>query len=126
MTEEIKENKMLEVVRYVRPTRIETINTNLYGITFVFNIDYTTRLVHVQWSVCNGDNFNKYIGTKEAKKRKSFCFPLEDVKGVGLVNAFMKNTFREDTVVDLLCKNYFLFHDIMGKMTRYVTEGSNE
>ena len=92
MTEENKDgvktnpHTPLRVVRFVRPDA-RTRNNNLYGITFVFHLDYKTRLVHVQWSVCNGDNFNKQIGVQEALKRRSFSFPLDDVRNTGLVRA---------------------------------------
>lgn len=112
----------LRVVRFVRPDA-RTRNNNLYGITFVFHLDYKTRLVHVQWSVCNGDNFNKQIGVQEALKRRSFSFPLDDVRNTGLVRALLFNLFEQKHIVDMLTEHYSILHQTFCKITQAITQG---
>ena len=127
MTEENKDDVVqytpLRVVRFARPDA-RTPNSNLYGITFVFHLDYKTRLVRVQWSVCNGDNFNKHIGVQEALKRQSFYFPLDDVRNTGLVRALLFNLFEQKDIVDMLTEHYSILHQTFYKITQAITQGA--
>lgn len=50
----------VQIVRYVRPVGFE--NSNMFGVTLVFDLDYKARRVHVGMSICNGDNFEKEVG----------------------------------------------------------------
>lgn len=61
----------IEVVRYLRPLD-EYCNghSNMYGVTFVFTLDYEKKLIDVGISVCNWDNFSKKEGIKFAKNGK--------------------------------------------------------
>ena len=114
-------NDKIEVVRYARPHHTHP-NSNLFGITFIFNLDYVTRKVKVQWSVCNGDNFNKKVGYSQAKKRMDFEFPLDLVKGRGLVKAFLGDAFQNESLTDMAISNYPLMHHMISVMTRHVAE----
>lgn len=111
----------LRVVRYARPKQNEIFNDNLYGITFVYDIDYDTRTVDVCWSVCNGDNFEKKVGVEQALKRQKLKFPLEAVKGTGLTKACLIHLFGEE-IGGMMVGNYPLLHHIMYDTTRYLNK----
>lgn len=77
----------VEVVRYIRPDNKVWVldkyeeNSNLYGVTVVFDVDYDSQTVVAKWSVCNGDNFEKTLGKQIAKSSKlAFTFPMSTVK----------------------------------------------
>lgn len=112
----------IEVVRYARPNPHTEFNDNLYGITFVFTLNYVTRKVNVQWSVCNGDNFDKKVGYSQAKKRTTFEFDLDLVKNRGLVKAFLLDAFQSESVAEMMVDNYPLMHHMFCVMTRHVSE----
>jgi hypothetical protein len=109
----------LRIVRYARPKQKEIHNDNLYGITFVYDIDYEDRIVWASWSICNGDNFEKKVGVEQALKRKKLTFPLDDVKNTGLTKAFMNRLFGKD-VGGMVVGNYTLMHHVLSEVTRYI------
>jgi len=59
--------RFVEVVRYIRPEPTVYEDSNMYGVTLVFKLDYRDRKVDVGISICNGDNFDKEIGVSLAK-----------------------------------------------------------
>lgn len=101
----------VEVVRYIRP--IEMLgwrprnkyeeNSNLYGVTVVFELDYENKTVLAKWAICNGDNFEKRLGVKLARESKvSYKFPLNSVSyNDGLVPALMWGLCTELDPVNL-------------------------
>jgi hypothetical protein len=83
-----------EVVRFLRPEDRYwegkySRNNNLYGITIIFALDYNTRQVGAQWSVCREENFNKKIGKSIAESKPVFYFDMPDVR-TPLVTALLK------------------------------------
>lgn len=64
-----KEDKKnpVEVVRFLRPY---SFNENMFGVTFIFTLNYHTRRIDVKISVCNGDNFSRQEGIDRAKNGK--------------------------------------------------------
>lgn len=65
-----KEDKKnpVEVIRFLRPYAF---HENMFGVTFIFTLDYHKRRIDVQLSVCNGDNFSRKEGVNEARKNKN-------------------------------------------------------
>ena len=64
-------------ILYLRPHQLPFVNNidywktyelkeNLYGITVIFDIDHEWGTVGYTYSVCNGVNFDKYIGRDQA------------------------------------------------------------
>lgn len=66
--EQDKENTV-EVIRFLRPFAY---HENLFGVTFIFTLDYEHRCIDVQFSVCNGDNFNRSEGVRRARENKNY------------------------------------------------------
>ncbi len=65
-----KENP-IEVIRYLRPLdELCGYRSNLYGVTFIFTLDYEKKKIDVNLSVCNGDNFSKKDGVDFAREGK--------------------------------------------------------
>lgn len=97
---------MISVVRYERPFEFEVgkygENSNLYGITILYEINYNTQLVKAKWSVCNGDNFSKKIGKSLAEKSDvSWNFNLDLVTKYGSLKLALF-----EVLVDLLEDEY--------------------
>jgi len=66
-----KKRNPIQVVRYIRPLDEHCgDNSNLYGVTLVFTLDYDNRKIDVGISICNGDNFSRKEGIKRAMSGK--------------------------------------------------------
>ena len=70
---------IVEVTRYIRPKDVFTLskyleNDNLYGITIMYKIYYSTNIVEARWSQTKGDNFSKKIGKLIAKSSPPYFF----------------------------------------------------
>lgn len=59
----------VEVIRFLRPFAY---HENLFGVTFIFTLDYARRRIDVQFSVCNGDNFSRSEGVRRARENKNY------------------------------------------------------
>jgi hypothetical protein len=95
------EQGKIEVVRYIRPTVTMTHQTNLYGITVIYEIDYDTRTVRASWAICEGENFSKTIGYAYANARqqegKVIVFNFDTIDDF----AGLSNTLRESIAATL-------------------------
>lgn len=76
MNEKQTKPRFVEVIRHLRPSlnnswffddKFEK-NSNLYGVTVAFKMDYEEKVVFASWTVCNGENFSKKEGTERAKE----------------------------------------------------------
>ena len=93
-TKRNKKKNPVEVIRYIRPMDENCYGqSNLFGVTLVFTLDYNRRRINVGISVCNGDNFDKKLGIDLAKE-----------KGISVLNAYMPddiyNCQSRDSLVD--------------------------
>ena len=89
-----KKKNPVEVIRYIRPLDEYCHGqSNMFGVTLVFTLDYNLRRIDVGISVCNGDNFDKKLGIDLAKE-----------KGISVLNAYMPddiyNCRSTDSLVD--------------------------
>lgn len=113
---------IVRVVRYVRP-KSNMRYSNLFGITFVFTIDYDKGEVLSQWSVCNGDNFDKEKGVDVARGKKCFPFSFSKVGKAGLVSALISELFNYENT-DVMKNDYFLMHEVFKELARYANGNS--
>ena len=61
-----KKERFVSFIRYVRPKHNNEID-NLQGVTFAIVLDYQEKTIKYGYSVCDGDNFIKEIGTSLAQ-----------------------------------------------------------
>jgi len=59
-------NNVVWVRRYIRPEPIEGLPDNKYGIAISYIINHDEGAVYAQWSVCNGDQFDRKVGIEIA------------------------------------------------------------
>ena len=62
----MSKNDIVTVYRYVRAP--STHQSNLYGVTIRFDVNYVTGHIQAKLAFCNGDNFSKAIGRVMADK----------------------------------------------------------
>lgn len=141
---------VVEVIRYIRPhEHYRTceeyghkyrMNTNLYGITVAFLLDYEENIVLATWSVCNGENFSRKAGIEAINNREkqfAVAFPLEDVDNdKGLVNALsfrlVEYVYGDPVSHDM--KNHLIeygapywdMHELFSKGLRKITQNLSE
>lgn len=72
---------VVEVVRFIRPKYIN--RENLYGVTFVINIDYVNKWIVFQYSTCWGDNFDKKKAIEIARSK-----PVHQVAFSGKISSY--------------------------------------
>jgi len=88
-------NTVVEFARYLRPTDNNGNDSNLGGVTFLFTVDYTLRLVNVRFAICAAnDNFNKETGLCVARQSVPRLLNLDKFqdyanRASGFVNAFI-------------------------------------
>lgn len=98
------------VIRYVRPLLGNGHYSNLGGITFLFELDYTRRTINIYFSVCSSkENFNKKEGIEIAKQagiERQFNYDkfqqLATLKG-GFVDAYI-SILESEQVMGVLTK----------------------
>lgn len=95
-----EEKKEVKVVRYIRPRPFEWskygLYDNLYGITLVFTLNYETQMVFAQWSICNGDNFEKKIGVELAEQSSVWAnFPISLIEEKGSLTVVLIESLLE-------------------------------
>ena len=76
------EKKLIQVIRHIRPKNPNGTPMQFFGVTMVFGLDYEAGKIHVQWSVCNGDNFDRRVGVKYATSRPAVVIPMTEDKQV--------------------------------------------
>jgi hypothetical protein len=74
------------IVRHIRPPK-SCLNSNLGGVTLVFDLFHNESKYTVGYSVCSSDdNFSKFRGISIAKGRKEFCTKLDLNQDISLVD----------------------------------------
>jgi len=86
--------------RYIRPLKGCEIDPQR-GVTLLANLNYNTRTIDVQYSICNHrdgqPSFSKQLGAEIASKKKSISIPMWDKVGPLLDNDIT------NYIVDHLC-----------------------
>ena len=103
------ENNTVKVVRYIRPENFGwdfMENSNLYGITIIFELDHEARDVTASFSICNGDNFSREVGKYLAETSNAVVtFDMDDIDTYGgLIFALtnrLNQLFLEDSGIFL-------------------------
>lgn len=97
-TKTVETPKVVEIVRYLRPMvrtngRVSTVGNE--GVTAIISIDHEAKKINFQWSVCNGETFNKKRGVEEAKKKTPLTFDYRSDRSLNShVKYMMTRTYR--------------------------------
>ena len=88
-----KKDDVVKIVRYIRAKNEDGQIDNLSGVTLIIYLDYVNRKVLFQYSICSGDNFDKFIGKRIAKNRRQHIIdmPPEGIPENGTVSFIMQN-----------------------------------
>lgn len=95
----------VELVRYIRPHTVYGAVDNMRGVTLVIQLDYTQKDILFQYSICDGDNFDKSVGVDLAYKRLlsigAYSLPMIDgkVSNNGVVHDIV-TTIRKSIATD--------------------------
>lgn len=70
-SEKMKQKQnIIKFHRYVRPLNPDTAGIDSKkGLTFEFVLDYNCRIINFQFSICDGDNFEKKYGRMMVDRR---------------------------------------------------------
>ena len=93
---------MINVARYIRPSKFSKYDSTTIGATLYFVLDYSARRIHVGISICNGDCFNKKTGIDIAKSGKNSILNIKMPEKIydksfdeGLVQWFIMHAINE-------------------------------
>lgn len=96
---EVKKDDVVYLTRYIRCRNDSGEIDNMSGVTLVIKLDYKEKEVLFSYSICDGDNFDKGEGTRQAFDRlhKEGCLSIPMNNG----------EIPECGVVDYICEKLY-------------------
>lgn len=58
---------VVDLVRFIRPRTKNGVIDNMRGVTLLISLNYHEKTIRVDYSICDGDNFDKKFGVKSAR-----------------------------------------------------------